>query len=106
MKYFTGDESGLIKCNASGHEMLAEKKYWLGCIGISFPPKVEENHRQKKAKKVEGSEEAEKKEALQPLMGTFGKVDKEQAVQKLSWAMWEDEKVVSFLILTLAWFDI
>jgi len=45
--------------------------------------------------KVEGSEETEKKEALQPLTGTFGKVDKEQAIQKLSWAMWEDEKVVS-----------
>ncbi|CAO0796424.1 unnamed protein product [Mucor circinelloides] len=75
MKYFTGDESGLIK--------------W-----ISFPPKVEENRRQKKAMKVEGSEETEKKEALQPLTGTFGKVDKEQAIQKLSWAMWEDEKVL------------
>ncbi|KAI8647595.1 WD40-repeat-containing domain protein [Parasitella parasitica] len=76
MKYFTSDESGLIK--------------W-----ISFPPKAEgHQHHQKKTKLVEGSEEKDKKEALQPLTGTFGKVDKEQAVQKLSWAMWEDEKVL------------
>lgn len=103
MKYFTGDESGLIKCNvlANIKQKFVKKIpniHLTQITGISFPPKVEENHRHKKAKKVEGSEEKEKKEALQPLTGTFGKVDKENAVQKLSWAMWEEAKVVGFLL--------
>ncbi|KAG1599896.1 hypothetical protein G6F46_003592 [Rhizopus delemar] len=70
MRYFTGDESGLIK--------------W-----ISFPPKLKER-RQKRAKKEE-----EKKEAgLQPLTGVFGKVDKTQSVQKLSWVTLDDKKLL------------
>ncbi|KAG0915511.1 hypothetical protein G6F33_003252 [Rhizopus arrhizus] len=70
MRYFTGDESGLIK--------------W-----VSFPPKLKER-RQKRAKKDD-----EKKEAgLQPLTGVFGKVDKTQSIQKLSWATLDDKKLL------------
>lgn len=61
-------------------------------LGISFPPKLKER-RQKRAKKEE-----EKKEAgLQPLTGVFGKVDKTQSVQKLSWVTLDDKKLVSLL---------
>ncbi|CEI90038.1 hypothetical protein RMCBS344292_04372 [Rhizopus microsporus] len=75
MKYFTGDESGLIK--------------W-----ISFPPKIKER-RPKKAKKNEGGDEKkEETPALQPLTGVFGKVDKTQAVQKLAWATLDDKKLL------------
>jgi hypothetical protein len=66
------------------------------CIGISFPPKVEEK-RVKRIKRTEEGEVDKKKEtALQPLMGTFGKVDKEEAVQKLLWATLDNEKLVKF----------
>ncbi|KAG2236567.1 hypothetical protein INT48_000867 [Thamnidium elegans] len=74
MKYFTGDESGLIK--------------W-----ISFPPKVVEDKRRKRVK-TEDEEAEKKKPALEPLMGSFGKVDKEEQVQKLSWATLDNEKLL------------
>ncbi|KAI7902667.1 uncharacterized protein BX663DRAFT_552074 [Cokeromyces recurvatus] len=76
MKYFTGDESGLIK--------------W-----IAFPPKIKEEKRRTKRVKTDDDEKEDKKpEALQPLMGVFGKVDKTQAIQKLEWAILDNEKVL------------
>ncbi|RCH92502.1 WD repeat-containing protein 74 [Rhizopus stolonifer] len=76
MKYFTGDESGLIK--------------W-----ISFPPKIEEKPQKRvKQNNNDDDEKDKKKDTLQPLTGIFGKVDKAQAVQKLAWAQWQDEKVL------------
>lgn len=92
MRYFTGDESGLIKCKVQAHVFNQNNKDLQFILGISFPPKLKER-RQKRAKKDD-----EKKEAgLQPLTGVFGKVDKTQSIQKLSWATLDDKKLVSFL---------
>lgn len=60
--------------------------------GIAFPPKSEEKPA-KKAKTEEGEEQEPK---LQPLLGVFGKVDKEKAVQQLAWATLNKEKVVKY----------
>lgn len=95
MKYFTGDESGLIKCKNQG--IIVKSAPLILFLGISFPPKIKER-RPKKAKKNEGGDEKkEETPALQPLTGVFGKVDKTQAVQKLAWATLDDKKLVSFL---------
>ncbi|KAI8879767.1 hypothetical protein K501DRAFT_218469 [Backusella circina FSU 941] len=76
MKYFTGDESGLVK--------------W-----IAFPPQIKEKPRKKKQKtEGEEGEEEKKKETLQPLMGSFGKVNKDRAVQLLEWANLKDQQLL------------
>jgi hypothetical protein len=72
---------------------------FVACIGIAFPPKVDEK-RTKRVKKNENGEEI-KKEVLQPLMGAFGKVDKEEAVQKLSWVTYEEQKLVTIYLTKL-----
>lgn len=72
------------------------------CVGIAFPPKVEEKrHKRVKKTEEEGGEREKKKDALQPLMGTFGKVDKEEAVQKLSWATLDDERLVKYFLRSI-----
>ncbi|KAI8976180.1 WD40-repeat-containing domain protein [Pilobolus umbonatus] len=61
MRYYTGDESGLVK--------------W-----VAFPPKIKKRR---------------SKEVTEPLMvfsHSYGKVDKSEAVQKLIWIQYQDQK--------------
>lgn len=96
MKYFTGDESGLVKCKFRLVTWKNERKLTVSYTGIAFPPKVQEKrHKRVKKTEEEGDDKKEKEQGLQPLTGTYGKVDKEQAVQKLLWATLDNEKVVN-----------
>ncbi|CAO3622877.1 unnamed protein product [Cunninghamella echinulata] len=76
MRYFTGDENGLIKS-----------------VVILPPPPPEPRKRQSRQ---EDKEEKEKKKEEEPkhIINSFGKVDKEASVQKLQWATINKEKVI------------
>jgi hypothetical protein len=74
---------------------MNDLKLTVSFIGIAFPPKVQEKrHKRVKQTEEEGDDKKKKEEGLQPLTGTFGKVDKEQAVQKLLWTTLDDERMV------------
>ncbi|KAI9285855.1 WD40-repeat-containing domain protein [Umbelopsis sp. AD052] len=72
MRYFTGDESGLVK-------------------SIIFPAPVNEK-KVKKQKPAEENEEDKQKEAPKLQINVFGKVSKEEGIEKMAWAVIDDQK--------------
>lgn len=72
MRYFTGDESGLVK-------------------SIVFPPPVTEKKVKKQKSDTENDEE-KKKEEPKVQINVFGKVNKDESVEKMAWAVIDDQK--------------
>ncbi|KAG0170236.1 WD repeat-containing protein 74 [Apophysomyces sp. BC1015] len=74
MKYFTGDENGLVK--------------WV----VFPPPKTEKP--KKRTKRDEEAEEGEEEAKKEPsvLTGNFGKVNPAECVQKMAWGMLDGKK--------------
>ncbi|KAG2183262.1 hypothetical protein INT43_006266 [Umbelopsis isabellina] len=74
MRYFTGDESGLVK-------------------SIVFPLPVVEK-KVKKQKSQTDKDEEKPKEGPKTQINVFGTVNKEEAVEKMAWATINDEKML------------
>ncbi|GAB5585656.1 Ribosome bioproteinsis protein nsa1 (NOP7-associated protein 1) [Umbelopsis nana] len=72
MRYFTGDESGLVK-------------------SIVFPPPVTEKKVKKQKSDTENDEE-KKKEEPKVQINVFGKVNKDESIEKMAWAVIDDQK--------------
>ncbi|KAI8364774.1 WD40-repeat-containing domain protein [Radiomyces spectabilis] len=73
MKCFTGDESGLVK-------------------SIIILPKVEKPKKRAKRQDQEQVDKEKKEVAPEFIVNVFGKVNKEEAVQKLAWAVIDGQK--------------
>jgi hypothetical protein len=102
MRYFTGDESGLVKRKWSQATMNNDLTCAsLICLGVVFlPPPLEKKASKKRSHdeeaKADDKKAAKKKQEDEPLneVTVFGTLDKQAAVQKMAWATVKGERLV------------